>query len=97
MESLSWLAEMDWIREALGVAAICIGLVSKWLLGNYQKSGWLWGAAASILWMGFAYRVESPVQFLLNIVYIVVSVRGYSLWVKRQEDRQCSEDIAEHG
>ncbi len=81
-EILNWLATVDWVREAIGCFAIGCGMVGKWKLGSHNKIGWLWSFVGSFGWLLFAVRIESPTGFLNNLVYILLSVRGYMVWEK---------------
>ena len=81
-QTIAWLAEVDWTREAIGTAAIGTGMVGKWKLGNGKKSGWVWSFVGTFFWFLFAIRIESPSGVFNNFVYLYLSVRGYRIWKK---------------
>ena len=83
-EILSWLANVDWIREAIGTTAIACGFVGKWKLGSHKKIGWLWSFIGSFFWLLFAWRIESPTGLINNTLYLYLSWRGYKMWEKYQ-------------
>ena len=92
MEILNWLADVDWVREAIGTVAIVCGIIGKWKLGSNQKIGWVWGFLGTFFWWLFAIRIESPTGFINNAVYLLLSVRGYMVWEKYQNMKPDSDD-----
>ena len=92
-EVLAWLATVDWFREFVGTVAIVSGMIGKWKLGSGYKSGWVWGFVGSFFWFWFAVRIESPTGLINNIVYLLLSIRGYQLWKQRFEKEGVESDI----
>jgi hypothetical protein len=83
-EILNWLANVDWLREAIGTTAIACGFVGKWKLGSHKKIGWMWSFIGSFFWLLFAWRIESPTGLINNTLYLYLSWRGYKMWEKYQ-------------
>jgi hypothetical protein len=77
------LQEIDWIREALGAAAVLSGFVAKWKMGSLKISGWVWGFACAAFWIAFAVRIESPTALINNLVFMYLAIRGFRLWKQR--------------
>jgi len=77
---------VDYIRECIGLLAVLCGFMCKIQLGDMKRSGWWWGLGAGFCWILFSFLIFSPVSFLNNILYIVLSVRGLYLWKDMKKD-----------
>ncbi len=87
-ETLNWLSNVDWIREAIGTTAIACGMVGKWKLGSGKRVGWIWGFIGSFFWLWFAIRIESPTGVINNFVFLLLSIRGYKAWERFMENKE---------
>ena len=70
------------VRESIGAIAIICGVLAKWKLGNRDYRGWYWALIGGAFWTIFSYIIGSPISFLNNIIYFVLSIRGLMLWRK---------------
>jgi len=69
-------------QEVIGGIAIVCGVIAKWKLGNRDYRGWYWALVGGSFWTIFSCLVGSPVFFLNNTIYFVLSIRGLMLWQK---------------
>lgn len=71
---------MTWEAELIAAIAMCFAILSKWKIGNLDKSGWVFNLAAIALWLAFAVYIGCYSCFLNNIIFAALAVRGWYLW-----------------
>lgn len=69
---------IDWI------AAILL-LVNVWLLGSNKRCGWAVGAVACCFSTAFAIMIGSLPQIAMNLMFIILNIRGYYKWKKDEK------------
>ncbi|MFH1089760.1 MAG: hypothetical protein V1716_05055 [Candidatus Uhrbacteria bacterium] len=72
----------DWL-------ALMIGVVGIWKLGSKKRSGFLFYIAAAASGFIFAVLANSVAYMVVNIITIVLQLRGYLKW-RRDELKQNS-------
>lgn len=80
-ESVKQFYGTDW-------AAMLLTFVFLYLVGNQQRAGFLFGAAASVCWLIFGVIVGSIASPIANIVFIVLNVRAYCKWQSNADNAQ---------
>lgn len=66
---------IDWIAAVLLIANI-------WLVGSNKRIGWLVGAVACCFSTAFVIMTKSYPQIAMNIIFIILNIRGYYNWKK---------------
>jgi nicotinamide mononucleotide transporter len=64
--------------------AVVLGLVYVLLIYKRNRLGWLAGAASSVIYVYLAARARLPMQSLLQIYYVLMSVYGWRNWTREQ-------------
>ena len=62
------------------ILGFALTLVSLHLLGNHRRSGFLFGAIASLAWGVFSVLAESVPTITANAVFLGMNLRGYAKW-----------------
>ncbi len=68
-----WLTIAEWSGVALGLIYLLLAI-------REQRSCWIAGAGASLLFLGVFWQAGLPMQSLLQIYYIAVAVHGWIHW-----------------
>jgi len=73
---------MEWLTKYYGTDWIdFIGtMLGVYLLGNKKKIGFVFNAVAACAGVIMAILMESPAILFLNIVLIILNVRGFVKW-----------------
>lgn len=59
-------------------SAVTIGFIGTWIAGR-RASGWLWGVASSVLWLGYDLERAIWAGAFAAVVAIILSLRNYIL------------------
>ena len=70
---------IDWL-------AFFLYIETTWLIGNKDRRGFLFGIAANFLGLWFSWYVSSVASFIMNIMFIVMNLRGYIKWNSKSLD-----------
>lgn len=68
------------MSTAAEIAAVVLGLAYLLLAIREQRSCWLFGGAASLLFLAVFWRAGLPMQALLQIYYALIAVHGWLHW-----------------
>ncbi|MEM6774728.1 MAG: nicotinamide mononucleotide transporter, partial [Pseudomonadota bacterium] len=64
----------------LEAVAVALGLLYLVLAIREQRSGWVAGGLASLLFLLLFWRASLPMQALLQVYYVLVSIHGFLHW-----------------
>ncbi len=70
--------------EYVGVA---LGLLYVLLIYRRNRLGWLAGAASSLAYVYLAARARLPMQSVLQMYYVGMSVYGWRVWTRAEHER----------
>jgi nicotinamide mononucleotide transporter len=70
------------VSTAAEIAAVVLGLAYLLLAIREQRSCWIFGAAASLLFLAVFWRAGLPMQALLQVYYVLIAVHGWLHWGK---------------
>jgi nicotinamide mononucleotide transporter len=73
--------------SATELFAVVLGLIYVLLIFKRNRLGWLAGAASSVIYVYLAARARLPMQSLLQIYYVLMSVYGWRNWTREQQQQ----------
>lgn len=82
-----------WNYYGIDWALLIFSIINLWLLGNGKKIGFLVGITANICGIIFGIMIESYASPPMNIMFIIMNVRGYLRWRERENEVQCIDRI----
>lgn len=82
-EGLKATGPMEWIANATGVA---YALLVMW----HKRIGWVFGGISSSILAVLFWRVDLPMQSLLQVSYVVAAVYGWWSWSRPGGQRRIS-------
>jgi len=68
-------------------AGVVLGLLYVLLIYRRNRLGWLAGAASSLAYVYLAARARLPMQSLLQVYYVAMSVYGWRVWTRAEHQR----------
>lgn len=64
---------VDWLAMALT-------FVSIYLLGQKNRSGFLYGLGANASWFAFGIMAGSVANPVANVIFAALNIKGYAAW-----------------
>ena len=77
LRELRAIGPVEWLAVVLGYAYVL-------LIYRRNRLGWVAGAASSIAFVYLAARARLPMQSVLNLYYVVMSVYGWRNWTRSE-------------
>lgn len=76
----------EWMQRYYGmdILAMVFGAASVYALGTKTRSGFITGVISQIAWLLVNYWAHILAGIVLNVILIILNVRGYVLWRKKK-------------